>query len=206
MRPVAAFLAVVLLPLGARGEIREFDLKTTQRLGNELVSLSKRPDRGFNTPDKKRARETAIAVLRGRLYEEMRYDYVVLNDPAQPGFLVYALALVKKKSDASIGGHFRVMVSSDGATAKRVDLLSQLIPQQKPKDGAEFAAFVVAQTEAKRPVETWLYTSDLFHLPIFIAVADKTFWRVENGRIVEADERGRPKGQPASAGQTSRRQ
>lgn len=199
MRFAAAIAAVALLPFASFAEIREFDLKTTQRLGNELIRLSKSPDRGFNTPARKRARETAIAALRGKLYDQMRYDYVVLDDPAGHGFLVYALALVKKKGDANIGGHYRVTVSDDGAVAKRVDLLSQLIEQKKPKGEKDFAAFVVAQVEAKRPVETWLYTSHLFHLPVFIAVADETFWRVEKGRIVEADDSGRPKGQPDSA-------
>jgi hypothetical protein len=198
MRLVAAFFAI-LLPCDAFAEIREFDFKTTQRLGNELIRLSKRPDRGCNTPERKRARQTAIAALGGRLYDEMRYDYVVLDDPAGHGLLVYALALGKKKGDANLGGHFRVMVSDDGAVAQRVDLLSQLIKQQKPHGGKEFAAFVVGQVEANRPVETWLYTSYLYHLPIFVAVADGTFWRIENGRTMEADEMGRPKNRPGSS-------
>jgi hypothetical protein len=171
-------------------EIREFDLKTTQRLGNELVRVSQRADRGFTTPAKKRARDTAIAALQGRLYDQVRYDYVVLDDPAGSGLLVYALAIAKRKGDIFVGGHYRVTVSADGAVAKRVDLLSQLIEQPKPDAGNTVAGLAVAQVEARRPVETWIYSSDLYHLPIYVAVADRSSWGIANGRIVRVDEKG----------------
>jgi hypothetical protein len=72
-------------------EIREFDLKTLERLGNELTRVSQTPDRGVTTPERKRARETGIAALKGKLFD-VHYDYVVLKDPKGSGFLVYALA------------------------------------------------------------------------------------------------------------------
>ena len=84
MRIVPILLAVLSFAIPAfAGEIREFDVKTTERLGKELVRLSKRPDRGFDSPAKKRARETAIKALEGRLYNEVRYDYVLLDDPVE---------------------------------------------------------------------------------------------------------------------------
>jgi hypothetical protein len=104
-------------------EIREFDIKTIERLGNELTQLSQTRDRGASTPVKKRARKTAIAALKGRLFD-IRYDYVVLDDPDGSGFLVYALGKGSKRGDIVIHGHFRVMVSSDGEKAERVDALS----------------------------------------------------------------------------------
>ena len=113
-------------------EIRQFDLRTTERLGNELVRTSKRPDRGATTAVKKRAKETAAAAVRGKLYDGVRYDYVVLDDPEGSGFLVYALAAPARKGEVTTGGHYRVSISADGAVAKRVDLLSQLIHQPKP--------------------------------------------------------------------------
>src|SRR5207253_174369 len=71
-------------------EIREFDLKTLERLGNELTRVSQTPERGATTPERKRAKQTAIAALKGKLYD-IHYDYVVLDDPKGSGFLVYAL-------------------------------------------------------------------------------------------------------------------
>ena len=165
------------------GEIREFDVKTTERLGNELVRVSKRPDRGFTTPEKKLAKENAIAAIRDRAYQQVRYDYVVLDDPAGSGLLVYALALPKRKGDVVVGGHYRIGVSADGRVVKRVDLLSQLIEQPKPDAGNSLAALAIAQVEAKRPVETWIYTSDYYRLPIYVATMDGSSWRIANGKI-----------------------
>jgi hypothetical protein len=185
MRLVPLVIAILVPFVAASaGEIREFDLKTTERLGNELVKLSKRADRGCNTPAKKRAKEAAITAVQGRLYDAVRYDYVVLDDPAGSGFLVYALAVAKKKGDIFVGGHYRVAVSGDGARAQRVDLLSQLIKQPKPPTDATIEALVVSQLEAKHPVETWIYSSDLHYVPIGVTIlTDKSFWLVANGTI-----------------------
>jgi len=126
MRRLFLFLTATWLVSANAGvypsDIREFDLKTTERLGNELVKLSHRADRGFTTATKQRAKETAITALHGKLFEEVRYDYVILDDPAGSGFLVYALAIAKNKGDIFTGGHYRVTVSADGAVAKRVEL------------------------------------------------------------------------------------
>jgi hypothetical protein len=187
-------LAATLLVFGNAaiyaGDIREFDLKTTERLGNELVRLSHSADRGFTTAAKKRAKETAITALRGKLFEEVRYDYVILDDPAGSGFLVYALAIAKNKGDIFTGGHYRVLVSADGAGAKRVDLLSQLIKQSKLPGGATLAAIGATQLHAKRPVETWIYSSDLYGIPMYVGVTDGSLWGIANGRIVRVDEKG----------------
>ena len=67
-------------------EIREFDLKTIERLGNELTRVSQQPDRGATSVVRKRARQTAVAALKGKLFN-IRCEYVVLDDPDVPDFL-----------------------------------------------------------------------------------------------------------------------
>jgi hypothetical protein len=172
-------------------EIRQFDLPTTERLGNELIRMSERPDRGVNTAAKKHAKDTAVAALQGKLYDGVRYDFVVLDDPVESGFLVYALAATKRKSDVTTGGHFRVTISPDGRTAKRIDLLSQLIHQPKPDAGTQLTGIAASQIAGKLPVETWIYSSYVYHIPMFVAVvSDGSIWGVANGRIVRADEKG----------------
>jgi hypothetical protein len=107
-RGALLFLVVsVSAAFAAASEIRQFDHRTTERLGNELVAASKRADRGASTPAKKQAKQTATAALRGKLYDGLRYDYVVVDDPAGSGFLVYALARAKRKGDVIAGDHFR---------------------------------------------------------------------------------------------------
>jgi hypothetical protein len=182
---------LVGLCAAAAAEIRQFDHRTTERLGNQLVEASKRADRGASTPAKKRAKQTAITALEGKLYDAVRYDYVVLGDPLGSGFLVYALAISKKKGEVITGGHFRVTVSSDGARAERVDLLSQLIHQAKPDAGNTLAGIGSSQIEGKLPAETWIYSSELYRIPMYVAVVtDSSIWAVANGRIVRADGKG----------------
>ncbi len=172
-------------------ELWQFDLRTTERLGNDIVRASQRSDRGATTPLKTRAKDTAAAALSGKLYNRMRYDYVVLDHPGGNGLLVYALAISKHKGDVTTGGHFRVTVSADGAVAKRVDLLSQLIHTAKPDPGNQLAGVAASQIAGKFPAETWIYSSYQYHIPMFVAVvADGSIWGVANGRMVRVDEKG----------------
>lgn len=186
-------IAATLLGLCAAGaaEIRQFDHRTTERLGNQIVEMSKRADRGASTPEKKRAKKTAAAALRSELYDSVRYEYVVLDDPAGSGFLVYALAQAKRKGDVITGGHFRAAVSADGSAVGWIDLLSQLIRQPKPDKGNTLAAIASTQSAGKLPAETWIYSSELYELPMYVAVvADGSMWAVANGVIVRSDDKG----------------
>jgi hypothetical protein len=89
------------------------------------------------------------------------------------------------------GGHYRVTVSADGIVAKRVDLLSQLIHSAKPDPGNLLAGISASQIAGKLPLETWIYSSYVYHVPMFVAVvADGSIWGVANGRIVRVDEKG----------------
>jgi len=187
---VAIGISLLSVASAFAGEIREFDVKTIERLGNELTRVSQTPDRGATTPDRKRAKQTAIAALKGKLFD-IHYDYVVLDDPTGGGFLVYALAVATKKGDVTTGGHYRVSTSADGSVAKRVDLLSQLIHQSPPDPGNQLAGIAASQIAGKLPVETWIYSSDLYHVPMFVAImADGSIWGVANGRIVRVDKKG----------------
>jgi hypothetical protein len=172
-------------------EIREFNLKTTERLGNELVRETQRPDRGATNPVRRRAKETAITLLKGRLFDNVRYDYVVLDDPDGSGFLVYALATNKKSTQQITGGHFRVTVSANGAKAERVDALSRGIITDKPamSTGAIQVSIATSQIVSNIPVETFIYSSYVYHLPIFVATPDGKVWAVANGKILRVDDK-----------------
>ena len=60
------------------------------------------------------------------------------------------------------GGHFRVPVSADGSVAGQIDLLSQLT-HQSADPGHTLAAIAATQSAGKLPVETWIYSSDLYN-------------------------------------------
>lgn len=171
-------------------EIREFDLKTIERLGAELTRVSQRPDRGATNPVKKRAIQTAKAALEGKLFN-IHYDYVVLDDPDGSGFLVYALGRGSKAGDIVVHGHFRVTVSSDGQKAERVDALSHSVMiENKNSDpspeGYHRVDFVTSQAVGTRPVETLVYASNLMNLRFVVATPPNgQVWFIENGKITK---------------------
>lgn len=171
MRLVPLTLSI-LLCAGASfaSDIREFDIETVKRLGRELARLSGTPDKGATTPERKRAREIAIAALKGKLYK-VDYDYVVLDDPDGSGFLVYALA--HSKNEIILGGHFRVTVSANGEKAERVDALSNTLlmspPPPKGHEGEKPLTVSMSQIVSNKPLETCVYAS--LHDKVIVCVA-----------------------------------
>lgn len=183
MRIVPFLLAILLLSSAANAEIREFNLKTTERLGNELTRVSQQPDRGASNPVRKRAQQTAIAALKGKLFN-IHYDYVVLDDPDGSGFLVYALG-ARNSGEVVLAGHFRVTVSADGTKAERVDALSRslnVVPKKGP-NGAKVGTLWMVQLVSNIPVETFIYLSNLHHAPIVVGTPDRTIWEVNAGKM-----------------------
>ena len=164
------------------GDIREFDIKTIERLGNELTQVSQRADRGATTAVRKRARDTAIAASKGKLFKA-HYDYVVLNDPDGSGFLVYALAESGRRTEALLGGNLRVTVSADGAKAERVDDLSKGIMKSNAGPGARAQWMVTVDPVSDIPDETYICSSKRYGTPIFVVARDSSYWQVADGKI-----------------------
>jgi hypothetical protein len=177
-RGAVLLLALLLSRTLAAAEIRQFDLRTLQRLGNQLIRATQRPDRGATDPLRKRARQTAIAAVKDRLFE-VRYDYVVLDDPDGTGFLVYALALADTRRTIQTGGHFRVTVSAEGGTVERIDFISAFIQIK----AHEPDIITSTQHSSNLPAETWLYTSHVYRVPILVGTKDRAFWIIANGKI-----------------------
>src|ERR1044071_1961924 len=69
MKRLAALLTCFLAAgsLYAASEIREFDLKTVEKLGREMNRISQRANKGATGAVRKRAQRTAIDALKGRL-------------------------------------------------------------------------------------------------------------------------------------------
>src|ERR1700722_8879481 len=192
-KAIGAFVLFFIFGVAAAfaGEIREFDLKTIERLGNELTRVSQTRDKGATTPVRKRARETAIAVLQGKLFNlryvasqgkflNVHYVFVVLDDPDRSGFLVYALGQGARPSDTVVHGHFRVTVSADGSKAERVDALahSVFVDTKESPVVANYKkfAFAMAQPLGTRPVETLVYASNHMKMPISVATPNGKIW------------------------------
>lgn len=188
---VIAATTLVATSLVFGSEIREFDIKTIERLGDELTRVSQTRGKGATTPVRKRAQRTAKAALHGKLFN-LRYDYVVLSDPGGSGFLVYALGETGKPGDVVVCGHFRVTVSADGERVQRIDALSHsVIVENKNRDpspqGYSRVAMVVSSIVSNKPVETFIYASNLLRLKMVIATPPKgQVWFIENGKITQS--------------------
>jgi hypothetical protein len=188
VRTVPLIVVALFLSISAfAAEIREFELKTIERLGAELARVSQTADRGATTPVRKRARETAIAALQGKLFN-VPYDCVVLDDPDGSGFLVYALGSTRKPDEIVLAGHFRVTVSADGGKAERVDALSRSLAIQKKGEGLPSGyhqvGMYMVQIVSSKPLETLIYTSNITKEPIVVAtMPDGRIFEIENGKI-----------------------
>ena len=136
-----------------------------------------------------KARATAAAAVRDKLFDA-DYNFEVLDDPDGDGFLVYALAATRTNDEILTGGHYRVTVSADGLKAERVDLLSQLIRQEKHNGDKQTVAVSATQLSSNVPVETWLYSSHLYEMPMYVGCKDGSIWAIVNGRIVRSDAKG----------------
>lgn len=182
MRTVPLLL-VLLLCSGSviAGQIREFNVATLERLGNELTRASQRPDGGASDPARKRAVENARAALQGRLFD-VRYDYAVVSDPDGKRLLVYALGAISKENGVLLAGHFRVTVSGDGTKVERVDALSKSRVSSGPITSDAAGLFLI-QLVSNKPVETLIYTSNLARMPIFVGTPDGKKWMVGNGKM-----------------------
>ena len=189
MRSFILAVAIVVCGSAFASEIREFDIKTLERLGNELTRVSQTPDRGATAPERRRAKQTAMVALKGKLFA-VHYDYVVLDDPGGNRLLVYALASTGRANDFVLAGHFRVTVSADGAKAEGVDALARSLAIQRAGEGLpvgyHLAGISMAQIVSSKPVETLIYTSNLAKMPIYVAtVPHGKIFKVASGRIVD---------------------
>jgi hypothetical protein len=182
MRAVPLLIATVVFSASAiAAGIREFNVPTLERLGNELFRVSQRPDRGASDPIRMRAKETAAGALKGKLFDA-QYDYVVLNDPDGKRFLVYALASLQNSTSVVMAGHFRVTVSPDGSKSERVDALSNSLASSGPMEPGALALYLV-QIISNKPVETLIYTANLTRKPIYVRTPDGKTWDIEDGKM-----------------------
>jgi hypothetical protein len=186
MRPLIFAIVIVGCSSVFGSEIREFDLKTVRRLGAELAQLSNTADKGATTSLRKRARDAAIAALKGRLFD-VAYHYVVLDDPAGGGrLLVYALA--HSKTEIILAGHFRVTVSADGSKTERVDALSNTLLRlpQVAKD-AKLDHATMVQIVSNKPLETSVYTSLHYKIPVGVGMLNDNarLWIFNGDKVFE---------------------
>jgi hypothetical protein len=181
MFPRALLLLSIACCSAEAAGIRQFTLKTTERLGRELYEQSQRG--GALTEPQQRAKRAAVAALPE--LEKQGYRFVVLNDAERKGYLVYALASSPNSGDVVVGVHYRVSVSVDGKI-ERVDPLSRsslVIPANAVPPGTRAVGFHCTCLVSTQPVETLVYLTLLHRKQCAVGTADGTIWFIENGKI-----------------------
>src|SRR5690242_20079513 len=91
----------------ATAAIRDFPLRTIEKLGRELYQQTQ--GRQSLTEPQQRATRAAMDAL--PQLDRQRYHFAVLTDPERKGYLVYALATSRNLEDIVVGLHYRVSVS-----------------------------------------------------------------------------------------------
>lgn len=115
------------------------------------------------------------------------YNFVVLDDPVRPGFLVYLLRPKDTNDAIPIGGHYRISVSADGATVTQIDRLWRSCltmdrRQSVPADG-KMVALGMNHIVSATPLETHVFLSLQDQLPFFVVTKDGKAWTVADGEI-----------------------
>lgn len=197
MRACLAVFAFVLFAVSVQAnELRTFDLKTTEQLGKKLYNERKQTADDLN-PREKLALENAKAALAGQI--DPGCKFIVVRDPVQKGYLVYAIASSDEPNDVVFGGHYRVTVSREADKVEAVEPLTKGANiVSKNEDGKETKALWTMCLVSNTPLETHVYLSLLHEMPLFVGTADKTFWQIQNGTITKT------KGGPAPAGTEKR--
>lgn len=131
-----------------------------------------------------RARMTAADNM-GSLRCTPRYNAVVLDDPDSDGWLVWLLASTNQSNQLILTGHYRFRISADGSEVLRRDQLSAtcIIQTADPAQG-QLAGLTVSHIVSPQPVETHVFTSLLYRLPVYVVAGDKLYG-VEGARIRE---------------------
>jgi hypothetical protein len=186
--PMKRFGCIILLLIAScpvHAAIRQFSLRTTERLGRELYEQTQHPQ--ALTEPQERAKRAAMDALHQL---DKSYRFVVLNDLDGSGYLVYALATSRSSTDIVVGLHYRVSVSADGK-AERVDGLARsplAIPENDTSHlpaGTHQVGFYCTCMVSTQPVETLVYVTLLHKQPCGVATSDGTFWWIENGKITK---------------------
>ena len=179
---VGCFGALALAAVLEAAEIRQFDLRTIESLGRQLYEQLQ----SGRTPNALQARAEESA--RRAVHLDARYRFAVLDDPDGSGFLVYAIATSSNRNDIVVGKHFRITVSADGSKVERVDALSQgdyTIPRAELTTGKRPVAFWWRELVGDKPVETLVYLTLLHGQPCYVGTPDRSFWKIEDGKITK---------------------
>lgn len=184
--PPAGLAGWIVVPDGRDLRVRFIRMQDdTAVAGWDVVVRNGRPGEvmdvadGVLTPQERarfRARQTAAANI-GRLRCSPRMNSVVVDDPDSDGWLVWLLTSTNDANIVPMGGHYRFLISADGATVQQRDMLTNsCLPMSRvAPQGGQTAALNISQIVSSGPVETHVFLSLQQRLPIYVVAGDNLF-------------------------------
>ena len=123
------------------------------------------------------------------------YNTLALADPDGDGWLIYALAASTNPDQVMIGGHVRYSISADGGTIEHVEPLATscaTAPLAELERAAETngnEGLALRSSLSTMPLETHVFLSLTYDLPLFVVGTDLKMWRVEKGHMTVVREK-----------------
>ncbi len=142
-----------------------------QLKGNRPKAVLVRPPAPLSKQQQKawKARQLAASTRFARCSKT--YNIVVI--PSDGNLVVYLLAATTKRDAVILTGHRRVTVAGDGTKIIKNEALSKSCLTKTRGDG--FAAMMVTHVLDPYPIETHVFTSLQYKLPIYVGTAKGTF-------------------------------
>lgn len=127
-----------------------------------------------------------------------RYNTFALPDPDGSGWLIYALAASSEPDTVMVGGHVRYSVSADGSTVEHIDALATSCATAPYADLERAAAtdgtdgLALRTSLAATPLETHVFLSLTYDLPLYVVGSDLRMWKVAKGQMKVVREKPGP--------------
>ena len=114
------------------------------------------------------------------------YNTVALKDLSGDGWLVWAVASTTDPGAIVIGGHYRFTISADGQTIRQKDALSRgclTLNRNSAARGAAEVGLFMNHIVSLTPVETHVFASLNYKVPLHVGTADGAAWKVDRGHV-----------------------
>lgn len=118
-----------------------------------------------------------------------RYNTLALPDPDGDGWLVYAIATSIDADTIMVGGHVRYTINAAGDVIQDAEPLASACAEA-PRAELERAAatrgsegLALRSSLATTPLETHVYLSLMYALPLYVVGTDLKMWQVDAGHM-----------------------
>ena len=115
-----------------------------------------------------------------------RFNTVVLPPEADGSIPVYFLTPQTETNVFPFGGHFEVVVASDGtvASSRRFTNTCLNLPRPTASPDRKPAAMVLTHLLDPQPTEVHIFQQFAIGMPLYVVIASTTaIWKVENGAM-----------------------